>query len=151
MEVTIMKVEQSINISAAPEKIWPFLTDPAKLPMWFDTFKQCRFSGDTSTGVGTTYYIEEKVPGPLRKIDFKATVWDEPNNLCLKMTSGKNVTDYRIHFRLEPTPGGTLFYFKEEIGMPFGIIGRLLGVLGQKTAEKMVGCMLQELKALAEQ
>ncbi|MCK5096780.1 MAG: SRPBCC family protein, partial [Desulfobacteraceae bacterium] len=60
-----MKVEKSIEISAAPEKIWPFLVDPAKIVMWFDTYKKCEYTSEKHSGVGTTYYIEEKVPGPL--------------------------------------------------------------------------------------
>ena len=35
--------------------------------------------------------------------------------------------------------------------MPFGVIGKVLGVLGQSTADKMVEGMLMKLKNLSEE
>jgi len=146
-----MKVEKSIEISAAPEIIWPFLVEPTKIVMWFDSFKKCEYANEKQVGVGTAYYVEEKVPGPLRKINFEAVVWDENERLTLKMSSGKNVNGYEIRFNLKVTQSGTAFHFVEEVGMPFGIIGKILGVLGQRTADKMVEGMQLKLKKLAEE
>ena len=53
-----------------------------------------------------------------------------------------------MEFKINQT--GTVFHFVEEVGMPFGIIGKILGVLGQKTADRMVEGMLFKLKNLAE-
>jgi len=146
-----MKVEKSIEISAAPDKIWPFLVEPEKILMWFDSFKKCEYADDKHSGAGTAYYVEEKVPGPLRKIDFEVKNWNENENLILEMTSGKNVSSYEIRWTLKGTQSGTTFHFVEEIGMPFGVIGKILGVLGQGTADKMVEGMLMKLKNLAEE
>jgi uncharacterized protein YndB with AHSA1/START domain len=145
-----MKVEKSVDISATPEKIWPFLTDPAKIPLWFHTFKKCEYSGQRHSGTGTGFYVEEKVPGPLRKINFQAIIWDENKNLTLKMISGKNVNNYEISWNLKSVRTGTIFHFKEDIEMPFGILGKILGALGQRTAEKMVEAMLATLKKISE-
>ncbi len=145
-----MKVEKSIEISAVPQRIWPFLVDPEKILMWFDSFKKCEYASGKHAGKGTTYYVEEKVPGPLRKINFKAIVWNENESLTLKMTSGKNVNSYEIRWNMEITKSGTVFHFVEDIGMPFGIIGKILGVIGKPTADKMVEGMLLKLKALSE-
>ncbi|MCK5311984.1 MAG: SRPBCC family protein [Desulfobacteraceae bacterium] len=146
-----MKVEKSIEISAAPEKIWPFLVDPTKIVMWFDTYKKCECTSEKHSGVGTTYYIEEKVPGPLRKINLEVKIYDENEKLMLKMISGKNVNTYEIRWNLELAQPGTKFHFVEDIGMPFGIIGKVLGVMGQRTADKMVESMLIKLKNLSEE
>ncbi len=145
-----MKVEKSIEISEAPDKIWPFLVEAEKIPMWFDSFQKCEYVGQKHSGAGTAYYVEEKVPGPLRKINFKATKWNENENLVLEMTSGKNVNSYEIRWDLEGTKSGTTFYFVEEVGMPFGVIGKIMGALGQGTADKMVAGMLVKLKNLSE-
>ena len=145
-----MKVEKSIKISAPPEKIWPFLIDAEKIPMWFDSFRKCEITSEKKSGVGTTYYIEEKVPGPLRKINFESTTWDENECLILNMTKGANVSSYEIRWNLHGDETGTTFHFVEEVGMPFGVIGKVLGVLGQNTANKMVEQMLGKLKALSE-
>lgn len=145
-----MKVERSIKISATPEMIWPFLTDPRKIVLWFDTFQKCEFAGKTQNGPGTSYYVEEKVPGPLRKVNFEAVSWDEHKRLILRMTSGKNVSSYEIRWRLEPGQSGTTFHFTEEVGMPFGPVGKVLGKLGQRKANSMVEGMLVKLKKLSE-
>lgn len=145
-----MRVEKTIDIAAAPEKIWPYVTDPAKIPLWFDTFKKCQYVGEQRSGVGTRYYVEEKVPGPLRKVHFEAVAWDENTALRLRMKSGENVSSYEIHWKLKAHATGTAFHFVEDVGMPFGILGRLLGVLGRRTAEKMVEGMLRRLKTLCE-
>ena len=145
-----MKVEKTIEISSTPEKIWPFLVEPGKIMMWFDSFKKCEYAGERHFGVGTAYYVEEKVPGPLRQIHFEVTIWKENENLTLKMKTGKNVNSYEIRCDLQTTESGTLFHFVEEVGMPFGVIGKILGVLGQKTADRMVEGMLIKLKLLSE-
>lgn len=145
-----MKVEKSIEISAAPQRIWPFLTDPEKIVLWFDTFQKCEFAGKMKNGLGTSYYVEEKVPGPLRKVNFDAITWDPYERLNLRMTSGKNVSSYEIHWSLKSGQAGTTFHFIEEVGMPFGPIGKLLGKLGQRKANGMVEGMLVKLKELSE-
>jgi len=146
-----MKVEKTIGISVTPEIIWPFLVDPQKILMWFDSFKKCEYVNEKHIGAGTAYYVEEKVPGPLRKINFEAISWIENESLTLEMTSGKNVNSYEIQWNLKPTQSGTSFHFVEDIGMPFGFIGKILGVLGQSTADKMVEGMLIKLKNLSEE
>ena len=145
-----MRVEKSIKISASPKSIWPFLINPEKIAEWFDTFKTCQYAGKKHSGLGTTYYVEEKVPGPLRKINFEAINWDENKKLTLRMTSGVNVKSYDIQWELKADPAGTEFTFMEDVGMPFGVIGKVMGALGQKTAEKMVGGMLIKLKTISE-
>jgi len=146
-----MKVEKSIEILATPDKIWPFLVEPEKILMWFDSFKKCEYANDKHSGTGAAYYIEEKVPGPLRKINFEVKNWNEYESLVLEMTSGKNVNNYEIRWNLNATQSGTTFHFVEEIGMPFGVIGKILGILGQGTANKMVEGMLSKLKNLSEE
>ena len=146
-----MKVDKSIEISVEPEKIWSFLIDPKKIPLWFDSFKKCECTSEKNSGVGTTYYVEEKVPGPLRKINFESTIWDENEKMVLRMVSGKNVSSYEIQWDLEPGETGTKFHFIEDVGMPFGFVGKILGALGQQTANKMVGDMLIKLKNLSEE
>jgi len=52
-----MKVEKTIEISVAPEKIWSFLVDPAKILMWFDSFKKCEYVKETLDKAEAPLYI----------------------------------------------------------------------------------------------
>jgi uncharacterized protein YndB with AHSA1/START domain len=145
-----MKVEKSIRIEASSQEIWPFLVEPEKIMMWFDTFEKFECTRESHAGLGNTYYVEEKVPGPLRKINFLVVEWEENQKIVLKMTSGKNVNSYVIRFQLTDGPSGTYFNFFEEVGMPFGPVGKMFGWLGQNTADKMVENMLNKLKEISE-
>ncbi|OQY02758.1 MAG: hypothetical protein B6I22_13055 [Desulfobacteraceae bacterium 4572_123] len=75
---------------------------------------------------------------------------DEYERLTLKMISGQNVKSYEIQWNLKLAQSVTIFHFVEDIGMPFGIIGKILGLIGQRTADKMVEGMLVKLKNLSE-
>jgi hypothetical protein len=45
---------------------------------------------------------------------------------------------------MEPNESGTMLYFSENVGMPFGFIGKILGALSQRMADSLVEEMLIE-------
>jgi len=146
-----MRVERSIEIAAPPEKIWPFLVKPEKILKWIITFQKFEYTTEQNSGVGTTFYIEEKAgPTPLMKINFTVTEWVENKSLAARMVSGNMVKSYEIRFTLEPATSGSTFTFLEITEMPFGIIGKLIGAIGKRTAESHVKQCLSKLKRLVE-
>ena len=145
-----MRVERSIEIEAPPEKIWPFLVEPEKILKWIITFKKFEYTTEQNSGVGTPFYVEEKAGGPLMKINFTVTEWVENERLTARMVSGNMVKSYELSFVLKPTSSGSTFTFLETTELPFGIIGRLIGVIGKNTAESHVKQCLAKLKSLAE-
>jgi hypothetical protein len=145
-----VKVQRSIEISAPPEKIWPFLTQPPNILKWCITFQKCEFTGQQQSGVGLPFYVEEKAGGPLMKINFKVTEWVENQKVAFKMTSGNFVKSYEQGWTIGPIPSGSRFSFVEDVKMPWGILGRLIGFLGRSSSEKHVKEMLIKLKSLAE-
>ncbi len=145
-----MKVEKSIDIAAPPEQIWPFFTYPEKVMQWSITFKKFQYSGDQKSGVGTPLYIEEKAAGPLMKMDFEITEWEENERIRLQMTSKGPVKFYEQLWTLSPTDTGTKFTFYEEIVFPLGVIGKLIGLVGQSSSYKFVTEMQAKLKSLVE-
>jgi uncharacterized protein YndB with AHSA1/START domain len=145
-----MKIQKTIEINAPPEVIWPYFTEPEKVLRWYSTFMKFEYITDQRSGVGTAYYIEEKAAGPLMKMNFKATEWDEGRKIAFQMTTGSGVRSYKQAWRLDPTPSGTRFTFDEEIELPFGIIGKLISPLAQRMSEAAVNKMQLTLKDLAE-
>ena len=134
-----MRVERSIEIAAPPQKIWPYLVEPEKILKWIITFQKFKYTSEQNSGVGTPFYVEEKAgPTPLMKINFVVTEWAENERLTARMVSGNMVTSYELIFTLEPTTSGSMFTFLEITEMPFGIIGKLIGAIGQRTAESHV-------------
>ncbi len=146
-----MRVQRSIEIAAPPEKIWPFMVEPEKNLKWCITFKKFEYTNEQRSGVGTTFYIEEKAgPMPLMKLNFVVTEWVENERLAFRMTSGSGVKSYEQGWTVTPTPYGSRFTFMEEVELPFGVIGKLIGLVGQRSSHATVKKMLVILKSLAE-
>jgi len=146
-----MKVQRSIEIAAPPEKIWPFMVKPEKILKWCITFKKFEYTGEQRSGVGTTFYIEEKTgPMPLMKLNFTVTEWAENERLAFRKTSGTGVKGYEQGWTIKATPSGSRFTFMEEVELPFGIIGKLIGLFAQFSSRATVRKMLVILKSLAE-
>ncbi len=145
-----MRVQKAIEINAPPERIWPFFVEPEKVLQWYSTFKRFDYTSNQRSGVGTPIYIEEQAGGPLMKIHFESTEWKENEKLALRMVSGSGVKSYQQVWLLETTPSGSRFTFMEEIEFPFGIIGKFIGLIGQRMSEATVNKIQLKLKALAE-
>lgn len=145
-----MRVQKSIEIAAPPERIWPFFVEPEKVLQWCITFKRFEYTGNQRSGVETPIYIEEQAGGPLMKMHFKITECKENEKLALRMVSGTGVKSYEQGWSLETIPSGSRFTFREEIELPLGVIGKLLGPILERMSAATVDKMLVKLKALAE-
>ena len=145
-----MKVQKSIEIAAPPQTIWPFFIEPEKVLKWCITFKRFEFTGNQRSGVGTPLYIEEQAGGGLTKMQFEVTEWKDNEKVALRMVSGANYGSYDQQWSLEPIPSGSRFTFREEIILPYGFVGKLIGLIAQRMSAATVDKMLTKLKALAE-
>jgi len=145
-----MKIEKSIEINAPPEQVWPYFVEPEKVLQWYSSFQAFEYTGDQRSGVGTALYIEEKAVGPVMKMDFAVTTWEQKEELAIRMVSPSTLKSYTQQWLLEPTPTGTRFTFGEEIEFPFGILGKLLGLFARRMSEAAVDRMQAKLKALVE-
>ncbi len=145
-----MRVQRSIEIAAPPEKIWSFLVESEKILKWCITFKKFEYTSEQRSGVGTPLYVEEKAGGPLMKLNFAVTEWVENERLAFSMTSGTGVKGYEQRWIVEATPSGSRFTFTENVELPFGIIGKLIGLVARFGSQANVGKMLAKLKSLAE-
>lgn len=145
-----MKVHRSIEIEAPPEKIWPFLVESDKILKWCITFIKFEYTNEQRSGVGGTFYLEEKAGGPLMKLNFRITEWIKNKRIAFSMISGNFVKGYDQSWTLETVPSGSKFTFMEEVTLPYGIIGKIIGSIGQHGSEATVGKMLPKLKNLAE-
>ncbi len=145
-----MKAQESIDIAAPPAKIWPFLIDPHKVMQWCITFRKFEYCGEQRSGAGAPVYIEEDAGTGLTKMEFVVREWKENEKLALGMVSGANYRSYEQQLVLEPTPTGSRFTYGEEIVLPFGVLGRLIGLAAEQMSRRTLRQMLVKLKALAE-
>ena len=146
-----MRVQQSVEISAPPEKVWPFLVEPEKILTWWTTLEKFEPVGERRNGVGAAFYVEERAGGPLMKMSFEAAEWVENEKVALHMTAGKGVKGYEQSLRLEAVPASSRLTFMEDVQLPYGVIGKVMGVVGKRTAEGHVKEMLAKLKSAVEE
>jgi hypothetical protein len=66
------------------------------------------------------------------------------------MTSGNFLKGYEQKMKLEATPSGSRFTFAEDVKMPYGPIGSVIGFLGKSSSQAHLKEMLGKLKSLAE-
>jgi uncharacterized protein YndB with AHSA1/START domain len=145
-----MKAQGIIVINAPPEKVWPYLVEPEKVLLWSSTYKKYEYVGDQHSGVGTRIYLEEKAGGPLMKINFESIEWEENKALTLRMVSGTGVKAYKQTYRLEKLEQGCQLSFMEEVELPMGFIGKIIGLLGEGMSKATIKEIQQKLKALVE-
>ncbi|HEX9976346.1 MAG TPA: SRPBCC family protein [Dehalococcoidales bacterium] len=145
-----MKVQRSIEIAAPPAKIWLFLIEPEKILKWFNLLRKFEYTGDKRSGVGTTFYYEEKSSGQLMKLNYAVTEWVENKKLAFGVTSGSLKKDDQV-WSIEAIPSGSRFTMFEDLEMPMGIIGKIIGALfGGMMIGKNMEKILANLKSLAE-
>jgi uncharacterized protein YndB with AHSA1/START domain len=145
-----MKIEQSIEIAAGAEKIWPFLIEPENIVKWCSTVKTISHTSQQRTGLKTHFYFEERAGGRLMKLHFVITEWIVNRSIAFKMTSGNVVKGYEQRYTLEPIPSGTRFTCFENVILPFGIMGKFLELFRRPVSEAHIRRMLLQLKILGE-
>ena len=145
-----MKVQKSIEIAAPPEKVWPFLVEAEKILKWCITFRKFEYTGEQRSGVGTALYVEEKASGPLMKLNFVVKEWEQNKKLAFNMTSGNFVKGYEQTWTVDTTPPGSRFTFMEQVKLPYGAIGKGMGLFARRSSEATVSKMLAKLKSLVE-
>jgi len=145
-----MKIQRSIEIAAPPEKIWLFLIEPEKILKWFDLLRKFEYTSDKRSGAGTTFYYEEKSSGQLMKLNYKVTEWTVNRKLAFSVTSGSLKKDDQV-WSIEAMPSGSRFTMFEDVEMPMGIIGKIIGALfGGSMIGKNMEKILANLKRLVE-
>ena len=66
------------------------------------------------------------------------------------MGSGSGIKSYKQTWDLKTISSGIHFTLSEEIELPLGIIGKLMGLISQKMSESIVSKIQQKLKSLFE-
>ena len=145
-----MRVQKSIEIEASPEEVWAFLTEPEKILEWYVPLRKFEYTSEQKSGVGAPFRFEQKAAAGTLELNCAVTEWVENEVFAFRMTSGNIMKDYAERWTVEATPSGSRFTFTEEGELPFGVIGRLIRPLAERSSGATVEKMLAKLKSLAE-
>lgn len=119
----MVRITQSVDISAAPELVWAAAADLASHAEWMADAESITFLTDRRSGVGTRMEVLTVV-GPLRTRDLmEVTEWVEGETIGVRH---QGLVTGRGRFRLDPLPdGGTRFTWTEELRFPWWLGGGL--------------------------
>jgi len=145
-----MKLRRSIVIKATGENIWPFLVEPEKIIKWCTPINVIRYTSRQQSGLGTTFYFEEKAIGRIMKLHFVVTEWVLNQSVAFKMTSGNVVKSYNQRYTIEAIPSGSHCTCFEEVTLPYGILGKFAGLFRRFTSNRLLDRMLLNLKYAVE-
>jgi hypothetical protein len=144
-----MKIHKTIKIAAPASKIWPFLVEPQNILKWCPV-ETIRHTSEQNSGLNTPFYFEERAIGLLFMMNFLVTEWLENESVAFKMTSGNIVKGYEQRYTIRSIPLGSQFTCFEDVKMPYGVLGRVAGLLRRFVSEGRLERMLGKLKVLAE-
>jgi uncharacterized protein YndB with AHSA1/START domain len=145
-----MRVQKAIEVTVPANRVWPYFVEPEMVLQWCITFKKFEYTSNQRSGVGTPIYIEEQASGQLMKMNFEVTEWKENEKVALRMISGGSLKSYEQSWSLEPTTLGSKVTFMEDIELPYGVIGKLLGLILEGMSTSTADKMLAKLKSLVE-
>jgi uncharacterized protein YndB with AHSA1/START domain len=145
-----MRVQKAIEVTVPANRVWPYFVEPEMVLQWSITFKKFEYTSNQRSGVGTPIYIEEQASGQLMKMNFEVTEWKENEKVALRMISGGSLKSYEQSWSLEPTTLGSKVTFMEDIELPYGVIGKLLGLILEGMSNSTADKMLAKLKSLVE-
>ena len=145
-----MQVERSLEMAAAPQRVWPLLVESQQILKWFTLLKSFEYTSEPPRGVGTTFHYEEQSGGRLMKLDYRVTEWVENERLAFSVVSGPLRKDDQV-WSIAAVPGGTKVTLWEDVALPGGKLGDvvLAPVVGRMIGGHLAE-MLVNLKGLAE-
>jgi len=145
-----MKVSDSIEIRAPPEEIWPYLTEPDKTKEWFTPLKEFDYIDKNPEGVGSTFHWKERSGKREFDLYFRTTEWVPNRAFGFRMTHGDFMKSYEERWTIEPRNGGSVFSFNDQIELPYGPIGKMIGYFAKKQSQADGKMVMANLKRIVE-
>lgn len=144
-----MRVERTVDIGAAPDRLYEIVMDPHRLGDWVTIHHHLEDAPRGALKQGSKLTQCLKLAG--RKFKVRWTVVE--NDPCKRVVwegRGPVGSHARVEYVFEPNGGGTRFSYVNEYDLPGGVLGRIAGRTVSKVTGKEVDATLRKLKNLAE-
>lgn len=146
-------LEDSIEIDAAPERVWELVSDIERMASWSPQVVRSTVNGDT-VGLGTTFANENRLGEVTWPTNARVERFDPPREFAFKIKENRLIWA----FELEPLPGGrTRLTERRECpegitDLSIGFTEKYLGGVASFTDSQRAGIRetLVRLKAEAE-
>ena len=94
------ELEATIEIDAAPEKVWALVSDIERMSSWSPQVVRSTVNGDT-VGVGTTFANENRQDDVVWPTNARVERYEPPREFAFKVKENRLIWS----FLLEPLPG----------------------------------------------
>lgn len=144
-----MRVGAQIDISAAPEQVWEFISEPEHYLHFMHGMTRWQVDGEQRTGCGARYRMLMRVGSAEVGGLVEVTEYEEGRDLAWNSVTG---IDQRGRWRVRPRPTGrTHVEFRLSYGVAgAGLLGWLSERLSAPTVERNLRRSLQQLKRAVE-
>jgi uncharacterized membrane protein len=144
-----MRVAGQIDISASPEQVWEFITDPERVLHFMSGVTRWEVDGEQKTGPGSRYRMLMRVGSAEVGGLVEVTEFDAPRDMAWNSVTG---IDQRGRWRVRPRAAGRTHV---EFRLSYGVAGAgILGYLSERfSAPQVQGNIrksLQQLKRAVE-
>ncbi|MCW2992436.1 MAG: Polyketide cyclase / dehydrase and lipid transport [Solirubrobacterales bacterium] len=148
-----MRVAGQIDISATPEQVWEFITDPERVLHFMSGITRWECAGDEPRGLGARYRMLMRVGSAEVGGTVEVTEYDEPRDMAWNSVTG---IDQRGRWRVRKRefgshPPRTHVEFRLSYGVAgAGVLGWLSERFSAPTVERNIRRSLQQLKRAVE-
>ena len=142
------RIEESIEINASPQKIWPVVRWD-KVPEWMGIIKKVEYTSEETDKIGATAHWVGEAGGVKSEWDTETTEWEQCKRGAWRSTGGMFTGIGSM--TLTPTEAGTTATFMMDYELPYSIFGRIIDKLRVcKAVEKGAIEGLRKLKEITE-
>ncbi len=125
-------IVNNIEIAAPVDTVWDALADIESHQTWMTDAESIEFLSDTTSGPGTRILVRTRV-GFLRSDDrMEFVAWEPPTRMTVEH---EGAVQGHGEFALEPSAGGTLMTWTENLQFPWFLGGRV----GETIARPILG------------
>ena len=145
------KITKSIEIEAAPEKVFAFLLDREKMNKASKGFSEFEYTSKGPVGVGTTMHYVTGSGSSTMEFDSEVIEFVR-NEKFVSHTLGASKFKGTASFALEPTTKGTKLSYSMDYEMPYSVLGKLIDKLSvhKKMEEGIINALESGKKAIEE-
>ncbi|MFL5844848.1 MAG: SRPBCC family protein [Solirubrobacteraceae bacterium] len=144
-----MRVAAQIDISASPEQVWEFITDPERVLHFMSGVTRWECAGDQPRGLGARYRMLMRVGSAEVGGVVEVTEFDENRDMAWNSVTG---IDQRGRWRVRNRGNGrTHVEFRLSYGVAgAGVLGWLSERFSAPTVQGNIRRSLQQLKRAVE-
>jgi uncharacterized protein YndB with AHSA1/START domain len=144
-----MRTTCRLQIDAPAEKVFDFLRDPKKHPLWLRGVEETQFDPnvDPNNPLGARFKQRIRQGKQVNEYDGEVTAYAPPKHLAIRLFAPQ--FEVAVDYRLTPEGGGTQLDYTADVicrSWLFRLVGRLFGFLMRGVVRKQ----LEKLKQLAE-